>query len=287
MGLMPVLPQASHRSRPIREDHARAPDRQRSLHPCQGRPRQERSPSSATRIIGAAIFRSIAGSIISTRSASTIIATAARCSRRSSRAWSACATRTTRRAGRKATTSPRSRDGRVVKEELPLETPGRHVGARLQHAAPVVRRSARARGADQAVRFRMGEPHALSRPIRAHAKAISRARSSARMDSRPTPTERELLAPFADAVKPAIMDGSFAFPVSDGTGENREGRREALTAARSRPDISLNDGKLVNAATGEPFSIRDSRRHPRPGAAPAHLCAALKQVGIEAQNPSS
>ena len=46
----------------------------------------------------------------------------------------------------------------------------RHVGARVQHATAVVRRSARARGADQAVRFRMGEPHPLSRPICAHAE---------------------------------------------------------------------------------------------------------------------
>ena len=88
-------------------------------------------------------------------------------------------------------------------------------------------------------------------------------------------TERALLAPFADAVKPAIMDGSFAFPVSDGTGENREGRREALQLLEAA-GYRLNDGKLVNAATGEPFVIRDSGRHARPGAAPAHLCAGLE-----------
>ena len=48
---------------------------------------------------------------------------AGRCSRLSSRGWCACATRTIRRAGRKATTFPAAKDGRVVKEELPVETP--------------------------------------------------------------------------------------------------------------------------------------------------------------------
>ena len=50
------------------------------------------------------------------------------------------------------------------------------------------------------------------------------------------------------------MDGSFAFPVSDGSGENREGRREALQLLEAA-GYRLSGGKLVNAATGEPVVI--------------------------------
>ena len=128
---------------------------------------------------------------------------------------------------------PALRDGRVIKEELPVETPAGMSALVFNTRRPLFADPRVRQALIRAVRLRMGEPHALSRPICAHAKAISPAPSSARMGAPPMPRERELLAPFADAVKPAIMDGSFALPVSDGSGENREGRREALTAARS------------------------------------------------------
>jgi peptide/nickel transport system substrate-binding protein len=60
------------------------------------------------------------------------------------------------------------------------------------------------------------------------------ARSGLSSHGRPADArERNLLAPYADEVKPEIMNGSFAFPVSDGTGENREGI-SSRTASSSR-----------------------------------------------------
>ena len=55
--------------------------------------------------------------------------------------------------------------------------------------------------------------------------------------------EKALLAPYSGEVKPKIMDGTFAFPVSDGTGENREGRKEAL-ALLEQAGYRLEKGKL-------------------------------------------
>src|SRR5208337_4825352 len=40
--------------------------------------------------------------------------------------------------------------------------------------------------------------------------------------------ERELLAPYAGELAPDAMDGTFSQPVTDGTGTNREGRKEAI-----------------------------------------------------------
>ena len=266
IGLMPILPR--HLIDPERFEKT-TPRRRRSAAALTPSPRSipaRASSSGAIPTIGAAILPSIAGSTISTRSASTITATPAACSKPSNRGLCACATRTTRPAGRKATTSPRLRDGRVRQRGAAGRNAGRHVGARVQHAASDLRRPARAPGADQAVRFRMGEPHALSRPVCAHGKLFRPLGAElARAPGRRRPSARcSRLSPIA--VKPAIMDGSFAFPVSDGSGENREGRREALQLLEAA-GYRLTGGKLINMATGEPVRHSRSwrRRAPRSG----------------------
>ncbi len=83
-------------------------------------------------------------------------------------------------------------------------------------------------------------------------------------------------------VKPAIMDGSFAFPVSDGTGENREGRREALQLLEAA-GYRLTGGKLIKVATGEPFEFEILAATRGQERLLLTYARALKQVGIEAR----
>ena len=78
------------------------------------------------------------------------------------------------------------------------------------------------------------------------------------------------------------MDGSFSFPVSDGSGENREGRREALQLLEAA-GYRLSDGKLVNAATGEPVVIEILAATRAQERLLLTYAQALKQVGIEAK----
>ena len=66
--------------------------------------------------------------------------------------------------------------------------------------------------------------------------------------------ERALLAPFADAVTPEIMESGYLPPVTDGSGRNREQMREAL-ALLAQAGYEIRDGKLASAATGQPFSF--------------------------------
>ena len=178
---------------------------------------------------------------------------------------------------------PALRDGRVVKEDAAGRNAGRHVGAGVQHAAADLRRPARAPGADQAVRLRMGEPHALSRPVCAHRKlfrALGVELARASPPSRPSaPCSRRLPI----LVKPAIMDGNFAFPVSDGSGENREGRVEALQLLEEA-GYRLTGGKLVNTATGEPFAFEILAVTRAQERLLLTYARALKQVGIEAES---
>lgn len=63
--------------------------------------------------------------------------------------------------------------------------------------------------------------------------------------------ERTLLAPYPDAVKPEVMDGSFRPPVSDGSGRDRTNVRAAL-AKLAEAGWRIDGGTLKNAA-GEPF----------------------------------
>jgi peptide/nickel transport system substrate-binding protein len=66
--------------------------------------------------------------------------------------------------------------------------------------------------------------------------------------------ERALLAPFPDAVRKDIMEGSYAPPVSDGSGHDRANLRKGLDLLM-QAGYEQRDGKLVNAAAGQPFTF--------------------------------
>ena len=176
---------------------------------------------------------------------------------------------------------PALRDGRVVKEALPVETPAGMSALAFNTRRPIF--------ADPRVRqalIRLFDFEWVNRTLYhgQYARTESYfARSELSSHGKPAdPDERALLAPFADEVKPAIMDGSFAFPVSDGTGENREGRLEALQLLE-QAGYKLVDGKLINAATGEPFTFEILAVTRAQERLLLTYARALKQVGIDAR----
>ena len=61
--------------------------------------------------------------------------------------------------------------------------------------------------------------------------------------------ERELLAPFPDAVKPAFMEGSYRFPSTDGSGRSRENQEKAFRLLQEA-GYELKAGRLVEAKSG-------------------------------------
>jgi peptide/nickel transport system substrate-binding protein len=176
---------------------------------------------------------------------------------------------------------PAAKDGRVVKEELPVETPA--------GMAALVFNTRRPFFADQRIRqalIRLFDFEWVNRTLYhgQYARTESYfARSELSSHGRPADaTERALLAPYADAVKPSIMDGSFAFPVSDGSGENREGRLEALKLLEAS-GYRLINGTLVNATTGEPVAIEILAATRAQERLLLTYARVLKQVGIEAK----
>jgi peptide/nickel transport system substrate-binding protein len=66
--------------------------------------------------------------------------------------------------------------------------------------------------------------------------------------------EKALLAPYPDAVRSDVMDGAYAPPKSDGSGQDRAmlGRGVALL---KEAGYVPRDGRMVNAATGEPLVL--------------------------------
>lgn len=64
--------------------------------------------------------------------------------------------------------------------------------------------------------------------------------------------ERELLAPFPDAVLPAVMEGTWQPPVSDGSGRDRESLKRALELLAAA-GWQVEKGNLVSRSTGKPF----------------------------------
>jgi peptide/nickel transport system substrate-binding protein len=176
---------------------------------------------------------------------------------------------------------PAFRDGRIVKEEFPLAVPAGMSALVFNNRRPLF--------ADARVRqalIALFDFAWINRTLYAGQYARTQSyfdRSELSSHGHPADArEQALLGTFAGEVKPAIMDGSFAFPVGDGSGENRDGRREAL-ALLEQAGYRLQDGKLVNQATGEPFAFEILAATRAEERLLLTYARALKQAGIEAR----
>lgn len=93
--------------------------------------------------------------------------------------------------------------------------------------------------------------------------------------------ERALLAPYPDAVRPDIMDGTYREPVSDGSGRDRTNIRAALKLLAEAG--WRQDGGVLKNAAGDPFRFEIlvyTREDERLALAYART---LRVVGIEAR----
>ncbi len=66
--------------------------------------------------------------------------------------------------------------------------------------------------------------------------------------------ERELLAPFAGSVREDVLEGRYRLPVTDGTGNDRTGLREAHRLL-AQSGYVLKNGQLVAASGNRPLSV--------------------------------
>jgi peptide/nickel transport system substrate-binding protein len=66
--------------------------------------------------------------------------------------------------------------------------------------------------------------------------------------------ERALLAPYPDAVRPDVLDGTWSPPVTDGSDRDRDTLRKSLELFKAA-GYELKGTMLRNRATGEPFTF--------------------------------
>jgi peptide/nickel transport system substrate-binding protein len=94
--------------------------------------------------------------------------------------------------------------------------------------------------------------------------------------------ERALLAPFPDAVRPDVLDGTWSPPTSDGSGRDRKNLREAISLLEAA-GYELKGTKLRARGSGHPFRFEimvTSRDDERLALA---FASNLARAGIEAQ----
>jgi peptide/nickel transport system substrate-binding protein len=175
---------------------------------------------------------------------------------------------------------PPVRDGRIVQEAFPVATPAGMSALVFNTRRPLF--------ADARVRqalIRLFDFEWINRTLyhSQYARTESYfARSDLSSHGRPADArERALLASYASEVKPAIMDGTFAFPVSDGSGENREGRKEAL-ALLEAAGFRQENGRLLDKS-GLPVSFEILAATRAEERLLLTYARALKEVGIDAR----
>ena len=94
--------------------------------------------------------------------------------------------------------------------------------------------------------------------------------------------EHELLAPFPGVVRADIMDGTWAPPASDGSGQDRANLRKAF-ALFAEAGYALNGTQLVHTVSGRPFAfeiLTSTRDQERLALA---FVRGLKRAGIDAR----
>lgn len=94
--------------------------------------------------------------------------------------------------------------------------------------------------------------------------------------------ERSLLAPYSDLIKPEILEGTFKFPESDGTGQNRANQRHAFELL-SAAGYELKRGVLTQKASGKPLRLEILAHNQAQESLLSTYARSLAPLGIDAR----
>ncbi|GGK50206.1 extracellular solute-binding protein [Salinarimonas ramus] len=174
---------------------------------------------------------------------------------------------------------PAMTEGRIVKEEVPQRTP--------QGMNGFVFNTRKDLFADRRVRQALGHlfdfqwvnENLLFGLFQRAGSYFDASDLSAR--GRPaSEAERALLAPYADALLPEVMDGTWQPPQSDGSGRDRTLMREAVRLL-GEAGWRLDGGVMRNAETGAPFAFEFLAVNRQQERLALNFADSLKRVGID------
>ena len=173
---------------------------------------------------------------------------------------------------------PAIKDGRVVKEEIIRGTPAGMLGLVFNTRRPIF--------ADRRVRQALTKMFdfewinaKLYHGLYGRTQSFYHGSELSSFGRPASAAERALLAPFANAVVPSVMEGTSKMPVSDGSGRNRANSRAALKLLRES-GYEVRDGALVNTATGEPFVFEIMVTNQRQERLSLAFAKALERIGV-------
>jgi microcin C transport system substrate-binding protein len=96
----------------------------------------------------------------------------------------------------------------------------------------------------------------------------------------PSKEELEVLEPLRGQIPEEVFTQEFKLPVTDGSGNNREGARRAI-ALLKEAGWEIRDGKMTSKATGQPFSFEMLLGEPRMERFALPFKQWAEKVGIE------
>jgi peptide/nickel transport system substrate-binding protein len=176
---------------------------------------------------------------------------------------------------------PALSEGRIVKEEIPIDTPRGMNG--------FVFNSRKSLFQDPRVREALGflfdfewVNRNLSFGLLARTSSFFDGSDLASHGKAAGSAERELLAPFPGAVREDILEGEWSPPVSDGSGRDRGLAREALALLQDA-GWTLEQGVLRHGESGETMSFEllvVSRQQERLA---LNYAQSLKRIGVDAR----
>lgn len=175
--------------------------------------------------------------------------------------------------------SPALEKGWIVKEEIPVERPAGMQGFVFNTRRPLFRDARVRRALAYAFDFEWTNKTLF---YGAYTRTDSYFENS-ELEAKglPGPKELELLEPFRDRLPPEVFTEDYEPPKTDGSGNIRRNLRIALRLLREA-GWKVENGRLVNAATGEPFRFEILLVSPAFERIAGPFVKNLERLGIEA-----
>lgn len=176
---------------------------------------------------------------------------------------------------------PAAKDGKVVRETIAQKTPAPTSGFAFNTRRPVFADPLVREALIGAFDFEWANANLFSNLY----KRTYGYYSGSELSSRGLPADARELALLGDAAKkipPAVLDGTYQLPQTDGSGRDRKSLRRVVDLLK-QAGYEIGDKGLVNVKTGEPLTFTISVATKEQEKIALHYQRTLRQIGIDAR----